>query len=128
MSALCCNIDELLYSIGGSERDCIEGLRKKSEGNMNDTENNKEDDYRDTSNYHGATGVYEPILVMEYIVNMLVERGMKASEAMDVAVAVKYLMRLGSKDDVKKELFKAENFIHRVRCGKWMEPETNKDA
>lgn len=125
MSAFCYNIDDVLYSIGGSESDCIEGLRKKiSEGNMNDTENNKEDDYRDTSNYHGVSGVYEPILVMEYLADEYVKRGIPPHDAMNLAIAVKYLMRLGSKDDVKKELFKAENFIHRVRVGKWMDPET----
>lgn len=84
----------------------------------------RKDDYKDTSSYHGVSGVYEPILVMEYMADEYVKRGISPHDAMNLAIAVKYLMRVGTKDDVKKELFKAENFIHRVRAGKWMDPET----
>lgn len=119
--------ENIIYAFGDDEEAVAKRLRDKCE-DLNKLPSEKEnksegDDYRDTSSYHGASGVYEPINVMEYLADELVKRGLGASDAMNVAIAVKYLMRIGSKDDVKKELFKAENFIHRVRCGKWMEPE-----
>ena len=33
--------------------------------------------------------------------------------------AIKYLGRLGKKDDITKELDKVENYIHRARTGEW---------
>lgn len=83
----------------------------------------KKDDYKNTSNYHGAEGIYEPIYVMEYMAKEYVKRGVPAFTALDLCLALKYLLRVGTKDGVEKELFKAENFIHRARTGKWMEAE-----
>lgn len=83
----------------------------------------KQDNYLDTSNYHGAKGVYEPINVMDYMAKEYVKRGIPADKAMELCFALKYLMRVGTKDAVGKELFKAENFIHRTRTGEWMEAE-----
>lgn len=86
----------------------------------------KKDDYRDTSNYHGAKGVYEPINVMEYMAREYDKRAIPADTAMELCVAIKYLLRAGTKDILQKELFKAENFIHRARTGEWM--KTDKEA
>lgn len=104
-------------------------LSKRNENNM--TRNYVEaeqlkhnhEDYKDTSNYHGAKGVYEPIYVMEYMAKEYVKRGIPAYTAMDLCLALKYLLRVGTKDGVEKELFKAENFIHRARTGEWMKTE-----
>ena len=38
---------------------------------------------------------------------------------LNVAMAVKYLLRCGSKDAPEEELRKAENYIHRARTGRW---------
>lgn len=86
----------------------------------------KQDNYLDTSNYHGAKGVYEPINVMDYMAKEYVKRGIPADKAMELCLALKYLMRLGTKDYVKKELFKAENFIHRARTDFWLNGEKPK--
>lgn len=81
------------------------------------------EDYKDTSNYHGAKGVYEPINVMEYMAREYDKRGIPANTAMNLCLALKYLLRVGTKDILQKEIFKAENYIHRARTGEWMEAE-----
>lgn len=86
----------------------------------------KEDDYRDTSSYHGNSGVFEPIKIMDFYADEYVKRGVPASKAMELCLALKYVLRAGSKDELEKELFKAENFIHRVRTGEWKQKEPTK--
>ena len=41
--------------------------------------------------------------------------------AWDVGNALKYLLRLGKKDDVEIELGKAENYLHHARTGRWLD-------
>ena len=81
------------------------------------------DDVHDTSNYHGVKGPYEPINVMEYAHEQYLKRGLGADEALNLAIAIKYLLRVGTKDDKLQEMFKAENFIHRARTEEWIERE-----
>lgn len=78
------------------------------------------DDYKDTSNYHGAKGVYEPINVMEHFAKEFTKRGVPSEVGLEICLAIKYLLRIGTKDCGDKELFKAENFIHRARTGNWI--------
>ena len=40
-----------------------------------------------------------------------------------IAMATKYLLRCGSKDEPEEELRKAENYLHRARTGKWPSKE-----
>lgn len=40
--------------------------------------------------------------------------------AWDVGNALKYLLRLGKKDDTEIELGKAENYLHHARTGEWL--------
>lgn len=122
--------ENIIYAFGDDEEVVAKRLMDKCE-DLNKLPSEKEnkskgDDYRDTSSYHGASGVYEPINVMDYMAKEYVKRGIPADKAMELCLSLKYLLRLGTKDDVEKELFKAENFIHRARCGKWMEPEKNR--
>ncbi len=60
----------------------------------------------------------EPI---DFIEQVLENLGDKASNSQlyHIGNAVKYLGRLGKKDDIDKELDKIENYIHRARMGKW---------
>ena len=39
----------------------------------------------------------------------------------NIAMALKYLLRCGSKDDPDEELRKSENYLHRARTGRWRE-------
>ena len=81
------------------------------------------DDVYDTRNYHGVKGTYEPINVMEYAHEQYLKRGLGADEALNLAIAIKYLLRVGTKDDKLQEMFKAEDFIHRARTEEWIERE-----
>ena len=38
---------------------------------------------------------------------------------LSIAMALKYLLRCGSKDAPEEELRKAENYLHRARTGEW---------
>jgi len=73
---------------------------------------------------HYASKEIEPILVQEQIMETVSEIPAKARLCM--AQAVRYLMRAGTKqgEDWKKELSKAENYIHRARTGEWIKPDT----
>ncbi|MBK8772409.1 MAG: DUF3310 domain-containing protein [Rhizobiales bacterium] len=68
-----------------------------------------------------AMGV-EPIAVAESIIvaGIPPEYHETVRRNYSAALAVKYLMRLGHKDDGKKELDKSANYIHRARTGTWM--------
>ena len=79
------------------------------------------DDVHDTSNYHGVTGHYEPIKVMEYAHEQYLKRGLGADEALNLSLAIKYLLRVGTKDGKLQEMFKAENYIHRARTEEWID-------
>ena len=43
---------------------------------------------------------------------------------LNIAMAVKYLLRCGSKDAPEEELRKAENYLHRARTGRWKPEDT----
>lgn len=68
-----------------------------------------------------AAGV-EPIAVLEMIVcqGLPPELHDIAKRNLSVALATKYLLRRGSKDEARKELDKAANYIHRARTGEWL--------
>lgn len=40
-----------------------------------------------------------------------------------VTYALKHLLRLGNKDDIYVELFKAENYLRKARTGSWISPD-----
>ncbi len=42
--------------------------------------------------------------------------------ALWVTYALKHLLRLGNKDDIYVELFKAENYLRKARTGSWIDP------
>jgi hypothetical protein len=84
-----------------------------------------------SKNSQTATGEYydgkfETIDYLEFLIGALVSNGVPTSRAYDVVAAVKYLSpRLGAKTDqpIELDLMKAENYIHRVRTGKWLGKE-----
>jgi len=42
--------------------------------------------------------------------------------ALWVTYALKHLLRLGNKDDIYVEIFKAENYLRKARTGSWIDP------
>ena len=69
-----------------------------------------------TSNYYKLAKC-EVIDVIEQVIN---NDNLTPSQAYAVGNALKYLLRLGRKDGVDGELYKAENYIHRARTGRWL--------
>ena len=69
---------------------------------------------------HYASKVIEPILVIEQVMSTAKEVPEEARYS--VGQAIRYLMRVGTKagEDWRKELDKAENYIHRARTGQWI--------
>jgi hypothetical protein len=63
----------------------------------------------------------EPIAVMEAIIcaGIPAEFHAIARRNLSAALAAKYLLRLGHKDEGGKELDKAANYVHRSRNGEW---------
>lgn len=73
-----------------------------------------------TSRY---AGTIETIKYIEYMMNTWIENGIKPDVAFNLGQVLKYLSsRLGKKDDVKVELGKAENYLHRALTGNWLVP------
>ena len=72
---------------------------------------------------HYANKEIEPILVQEQIMETVSE--VPAKSRLCIAQAIRYLMRAGTKqgEDWKKELSKAENYIHRARTGEWIKSQ-----
>lgn len=71
-------------------------------------------------------GKFETIDYLEYMMAKLLENGVMPNRAYDIVSALKYLSsRLNSKPGTPLELdlMKAENYIHRARTGKWLDPE-----
>lgn len=66
------------------------------------------------------TGV-EPIEAMETAILAGIPAPHHAAvlRNLSIAMAVKYLLRCGSKDEPEEELRKAENYLHRARTGRW---------
>jgi hypothetical protein len=48
------------------------------------------------------------------------ERGLSMQQCWDVGNATKYLLRLGRKDDMERELRKSENYLHHALTGEWL--------
>lgn len=78
----------------------------------------------EANDQHYASKDIEPILVQEQIMETVSEIPAKAR--LCIAQAIRYLMRAGTKqgEDWKKELSKAENYIHRARTGEWIKADT----
>lgn len=57
----------------------------------------------------------------EYIVEMLIERGLDPARAFDAATAIKYTDRAGRKDGEsdEKDLGKAAGYLFRTVFGRW---------
>ena len=72
--------------------------------------------YQDIAN----TGV-EPILAMETAMLAGIPAAYHAAvlRNFNTAMAIKYQLRCGSKDDPQQELEKASNYLHRARTGRW---------
>lgn len=69
-------------------------------------------------NDHYKLGGFEAIDVISRVIN---SDDLTPDQVFAVGNALKYLLRLGRKDEVDKELFKAENYLHRARTGRWLE-------
>ena len=62
-------------------------------------------------------GHFEAIDVIERVIN---SDDLTPDQVFAVGNALKYLLRLGRKDEVASDLFKAENYLHRARTGRWL--------
>lgn len=61
----------------------------------------------------------EAIDIIEYVID---NDNFTPSQSFAIGNALKYLLRLGRKNSViESELYKAENYIHRARTGKWID-------
>ena len=71
------------------------------------------------------TGV-EPIEAMETAILAGIPAPHHAAvlRNLSIAMAVKYLLRCGSKGAPEEELRKAENYLHRARTGRWKPADT----
>ena len=69
------------------------------------------------TNEHYKLGGFEAIDVIERVIG---NDNLTPNQSFAVGNALKYLLRLGKKDEVASELFKAENYLHRARTGKWI--------
>ena len=69
-------------------------------------------------NEHYKTKDIEPILVMEQIMSLPLDRVV----ALNLAMATKHIMRAGSKkdNDSVKEIEKAINYLTRAKTGAWV--------
>ncbi len=81
------------------------------------------------SNYdeHYKGKSYEPVEVMEDMLLNGIPEEYKETILQNFrsAMAFKYQSRLNLKDDPKKELKKAENWLHRARTGEWITEGAN---
>jgi len=69
-------------------------------------------------NEHYKTKDIEPILVMEQIMALPLDRVV----ALNLALSVKHIMRAGSKkdNDSAKDIDKAINYLTRAKTGEWV--------
>ena len=63
---------------------------------------------------------FEALDVLEVVSDNIEHLDLKPITKFKIITAGKYFMRLGKKDDIKKELFKIENYLHNVRTGEWI--------
>jgi len=60
----------------------------------------------------------EPIEVIEQVAKNIADK-VTPEQLVNITQALKYMLRLGTKDDIAKELDKAQNYLHRASTGKW---------
>ena len=70
---------------------------------------------------HYTSSNIETIDIIEDFIASIEKRDITKKQAYNITQALKYLLRCGLKDDSSKDLFKAENYIHRARTGEWIE-------
>ena len=77
---------------------------------------------------HYAKMQIQPVDVQEQILNA--ESGLTSTQKHHICEAIAYQMRAGLKDgqDWKKDIEKAENYLHRARTGKWRASEKTSDT
>lgn len=77
--------------------------------------------------YYVHDNPLETINVMEFLAKEWTKNGIPPEKVCDLLQVAKYLSpRLGRKgtlEDLDKDLFKIENYAHRARTGKWLDPE-----
>jgi hypothetical protein len=68
---------------------------------------------------HYSKTTIQPVDVQEQILNA--ESGLTPTQKHHICEAIAYQMRAGLKEgqDWRKDLEKAENYLHRARTGKW---------
>ena len=73
--------------------------------------------------YKNNSEVTETIVLMEHVAHNAFEDCGDIRAAMNASYAMKHLNRLGTKKgtDMKDELHKAENYLHRARTGEWIQ-------
>lgn len=59
--------------------------------------------------------------VIAHVMDSLLTEVDDAEPVWDVANALKYLLRIGSKDPWTIEAHKAENYLHHARTGRWLD-------
>jgi hypothetical protein len=71
---------------------------------------------------HYASKDIEPILVIEETIERLVKSGIDPKDAYNIGQSLKYILRAGVKEgeDVKKDIFKALNYLHRGVRKEWL--------
>ena len=71
---------------------------------------------------HYAQKEIEPILVIEETIERLIEADFEPKGSYNIAQALKYILRAGTKEgeDVEKDLAKALNYLHRGIKGEWV--------
>ena len=71
---------------------------------------------------HYSSKEIEPILVIEETMGRLIDSGLDPKDAYNVGQSLKYILRAGAKEgeDVKKDIFKALNYLHRGARGEWV--------
>lgn len=73
---------------------------------------------QETPKHYDGSGTIEK---QEYLIKMLIERGMESARAFDAATAIKYTDRAGRKDGEsdEKDLGKAADYLFRAVFGRW---------
>lgn len=77
--------------------------------------------------YYVHDNPLETINVMEFLAKEWIKNGIPPEKVCDLLQVAKYLSprlgRKGTMEDLDKDLFKIENYAHRARTGKWLDPE-----
>ena len=91
---------------------------------VNPVYTNKLAEALESTNYddHYSSKEIEPILVIEETMGRLIDSGLDPKDVYNVGQSLKYILRAGVKEgeDVKKDIFKALNYLHRGVRGEWV--------